>query len=34
MIILAAVCMMALAVTIPAMIVAGKCEEDKERRTK
>lgn len=34
MIILAAVCVMVLAVAIPAMIIAGRCEQEEERRKK
>lgn len=34
MIIMAVLCVMALAVAIPALIIAGRCEKDEERRTK
>ena len=34
MMIMAALCVMALAVVLPAMIIAGRCEKDEERRTK
>lgn len=34
MIIMAAMCVMALVVVLSAMIIAGRCEKDEERRTK